>query len=248
MSLGLSAYHNNGNDFEPRVEYNAKAGRMHIVNRAQGADGAFASDKIDITMSKPVFALDIGSVEVGWAHFPPGAGPQMDMVPYGEPMPARPDRIYKAGFKLQLWDGREPNARRFMSTAAVVVEAIEQLWDEAIAASQAATGDIPIVQLVNVRPVSGRHGTNYAPEFRLIKWVTRDERIFGPRTVAPPRVPAAPPRQPAQPARSAATRMNPPPTRYAPPDWHDEPPANRWDDAPPALVNASGWDDSEIPF
>lgn len=163
-----------------------------------------------------------------------------------EPMPARPDRIYKAGFKLLIWDGREQSPRRFMSTAAVVVEAIEQLWDLAIAAPQAVTGDIPVVQLVNVRAVSGSHGTNYAPEFRLIKWITRDERIFGPRTVPPPAV-QPPPRQPAPPARAAATRIAPPPSRSAPPGWHEEPPANRWADEP-ALVNAGGWADDEIPF
>jgi len=199
MSLGLKAYHVAGGNFAPRVEYNAKAGRMHIVNRKEGVDGAFATDKIDVTMSAPQFALDIGSIEIGWIAFPPGAAPDATLVPYGQDMPARPSSRHKAGFQVKVWNGSEPDAREFKSTAGVVVDAIEYLWDEIAATPQAARGDLPIVQFTGATPVVAKRGTNYAPEFRLTgQWITRDDRVFGPRTVVPPGAPpAAPARQPA---------------------------------------------------
>jgi hypothetical protein len=201
MSLGLKAYHANGGTFAPRVEYNAKSGRFVVVNRTEGADGAFATDKIDVTMSRPEFALDCGSIEIGWISFPPGAGPDATLVPYGQAMPARPSSKHKAGFQVQVWNGREPEAREFKSTAGVVVDAIEELWDQIAAAPEAARGDIPVIQFVDSTPIAARRGTNYMPVFRLLRWITRDDRVFGPRTVAPPNSNAAP--QPAAPSLPA---------------------------------------------
>lgn len=103
MSLGLSAYHSAGGEFVPRFEYNAKSGRMVKVDRT--ADGA-GTIKLDVTMSQPMFAFDLGSIEIGWANFQPGSVPQLVMVPYGQPMPTRPDGNHKAGFRSRTWDGR----------------------------------------------------------------------------------------------------------------------------------------------
>ena len=93
MSLGLSAYHNSG-EFRPRIEYNAKSGRMARVDRTADGTGII---KVDVTMSQPAFAFDVGSIEIGWANFQAGTAPSLVMVPFGQPMPARPDRNHKAG-------------------------------------------------------------------------------------------------------------------------------------------------------
>lgn len=190
MSLGLKAYHTNGGDFVPRVEFNAKSGRLSIVNRTEDATGAFGTDKIDVTMSRPQFALDCGTIQIGWLYFPPGAAPDVSLVPYGQDMPARPTPKHKAGFQVMIWNGIEPHAREFKSTAGVVVDAIEELWDRFIAAPEAARGMIPVVQLVDIKAIASKRGTNYMPVFTLTKWVERDERVFGPRTVASPGSPA----------------------------------------------------------
>lgn len=192
MSLGLSIYHNTG-VFVPRIEYNAKSGRMSRVDRtADGTD----TIRIDITMSQPMFAWDIGSIEIGWANFQSGATPSLVMVPYGQPMPTRPDRGHKAGFRSRIWDGREPGAREFSATAGVTVNAIEVLWDKLTVAPEAMAGKIPVIRLVNVIAISSSRGTNYAPDFQLARWIDRDERVFGPRTVAAPGQPAIPTSQP----------------------------------------------------
>jgi len=232
-SLGLKVYHSGGGDFSPRIEYNAKAGRMHVVNRREGADGAFANDKIDVTMSRPMFAIDIGSIEIGWIAFPAGAAPDAVLVPFGNEMPARPSSKHKAGFQVKVWNGTEPESREFKSTAGVVVDAIEALWDTLTATGEAVQGMIPVVQLVNVQPVAASRGTNYAPVFDLVTWIDRDERVFGPRTVAPPGTEA--------PAPIAAATVPPvQATLAAPPRWQ-APRAPQWAAATPQPVANDGW-------
>lgn len=204
MPLGLSAYHSSG-EFSPRIEYNAKDGRMTRVDRtADGTDNI----RIDITMSQPALAWDIGSLEIGWANFQSGLAPGFCMVPFGQPMPERPDRGHKAGFRSKVWEGRDPTAREFSSTAGVTIIAIEALWDQFTAAPEAAAGKVPVIRFVNAIPSRTGRNTNYAPDFRLLQWIDRDERVFGPRTVAAPGQPAI---------VSAAANANQPP--LAPVAW-----------------------------
>ncbi len=139
------------------------------------ADGT-ETIRIDITMQKVLLAFDVGSIEIGWINFQSGAAPSFDMVPYGQSMPARPDRNHKAGFRSKLWDGRAGFSRS--STAGATVNAIE--------APEAGAGQVPVIQLVDAVPITMQRGTNYAPLFELVCWVERDETVFGPRTVAPP--------------------------------------------------------------
>lgn len=184
MSLGLSTYHSGSSgEFTPRLEYNAKAGRYTRVDRT--ADGSDII-KVDVTMDRPSFAWDMGSIQVGWINFQSNMVPTFCLVPYGQPMPARPDRNHKAGFRSRIWNGAEPWARDFSSTAGVTVNAIEALWDQLTAMPEAAAGKVPVIQAVNVVPISGARGTNYQPVFSLLQWIDRDDRLFGPRTVAAP--------------------------------------------------------------
>ena len=87
MSLGLSVYHNTG-PFVARIEFNAKSGRVSTVERTADGNGVI---RCDVTMTAPVFAWDIGSLEVGWANFQNGIAPSFAMVPFGQPMPALPN-------------------------------------------------------------------------------------------------------------------------------------------------------------
>ncbi|HXA25182.1 MAG TPA: hypothetical protein VNW90_23100 [Acetobacteraceae bacterium] len=190
MTLGLKAYHTGGT-FTARYEYNAKSGRISRVDRTADNTGTI---KVDITASLPMFAWDVASIEIGWVNFQAGAAPSFTMVPFGQPMPARPDGNHKAGFRSKVWDGREAMVREFSSTAGATVNAIEELWDVLVATPEAAAGRVPVIQLAGVVPITGRNGTNYAPRLVLIQWIERDAAIFGPRTVAAPgAAPIAPP-------------------------------------------------------
>lgn len=178
MPLGLAIYHCGG-VFVPRIEYDAKAGRMARVDRT--ADET-AFTKTDITMSQPAFAFDFGTIEIGWLNFQAGIAPSFALTPYGHPMPARPDAGHKAGFRLRVWDGREAATRELTSCAGVTVNAIEALWDQFSAAPEAAAGQLPVFRFANV-VVSGR---NYAPVFTLLQWIPREAGPFSRRTVAVP--------------------------------------------------------------
>jgi hypothetical protein len=208
MPLGLSAYHSTG-VFAPRIEFNAKSGRVTSVERTADGNGII---KVDVTMQQPMVAWDIGSLEVGWANFQSGMSPSLIMVPFGQPMPARPDRDHKAGFRSKVWNGSTDTAREFSATAGVTVGAIEALWDLVSVAPEAATGKIPVIRFANVIPVTTGRGTNYAPVFELVQWIERDERVFGPRTVAAPGQPAIVP-----PAPVAANINQPVAAPFTPP-------------------------------
>jgi hypothetical protein len=209
MSLGLKAYHSAG-VFSPRHEFNAKSGRWTKVDRT--ADGADII-KVDVTMTQPVFAWDIASIEVGWINFQAGLAPSFSMVAYGQEMPARPDRNHKAGFRSKIWDGQATTSREFASTAGVTVAAIEALWDEITAAPEAAAGQVPVLRAVDVTTIPSAKGVNFAPVFALLQWIDRDESVFGPRTVA---APGAAPIVTATPATPAGWPATTPATAVAP--------------------------------
>jgi hypothetical protein len=219
MSLGLKIYHAAG-EFSPRLEYNAKSGRLTRVDRT--ADGSDVI-RIDLTMAPPPFAWDVGSIEVGWINFQAGIAPSFALVPYGQPMPARPDRNHKAGFRSRVWEGPGNVTREFSATAGVTVNAIEAFWDVLTAAPQAAAGQIPVIRLVNVVAITTGKGTNYAPDLSILQWIDRDPAVFGPRTVAAPgsapivMVAAPPPSPPAAPLPTAWPVVAPPPV--APAAW-----------------------------
>jgi hypothetical protein len=181
MSLGLKAYHGTG-EFSPRLEYSAKDGHLTRVDRT--ADG---SEKIaiDQTFQQPAYAWDIGSIEIGWINFQAGMAPSFVVVPFGQPMPARPDRNHKAGFRSIMWDGHT-GAREFSSSAGVTVNAIEALWDTLIATPEAAAGKVPVIQFGEPIAVRTGRNTNYAPGLKHLQWIDRDDAVFGPRTVAAP--------------------------------------------------------------
>jgi hypothetical protein len=206
MSLGLKAYHGTG-EFSPRIEYSAKDGHLTRVDRT--ADGT-ETIRIDQTFQQPAYAFDIGSIEIGWLNFQDGIAPSFAVVPFGQPMPARPDRGHKAGFRSKVWDG-QTGPREFSSSAGVTVTAIEALWDQLTTTPEAAAGKVPVIQFG--QPVAVRTGrnTNYAPGLRLLQWIDRDERVFGPRTVAAPGQPAIVP--------VAANTNQAPPAQAAPPAW-----------------------------
>jgi hypothetical protein len=219
-----------------RCQYDARAGRLFVVNRTQDAGGSWTNDKIDITSQNPTFVLDLGSIEIGWQAFLP-TGPDFHMVPLGHPFPARPSDDHKQGFRVKLFSPKFLNGlREFSSSAGVVRGAIDELHSQFAGdpmkgiqpAPEAIEGKVPVVQMTgSVGVVSkGKAGTstNYAPTFKIISWVARPDEL-GERTV------------PAPSGKVAAPAAAPKPTA------HVAPPA-----AKPAAKEPAFADDSEMPF
>jgi hypothetical protein len=224
MALGLNTG-SNGADFLPIAVYDARAGRLFKVERTQGVNG-WESERIDISSPAPTFAVDMGSISVGWAAFST-TGPDFHMVPLGQPLPARPSDQHKQAFKVRIAGKVLGGMREFAHSAKCVLAAMDDLHTRFEAAPEAAAGKIPIVKLAGTQPIvtTGPQGksTNYAPQFEIVGWTARMEDM-GERTVPAPGAKVAAP--------AKAANHVPPPTRKA----------ERVKEPEPAL------DDMEMPF
>ena len=97
--------------------------------------------------------------------------------------------------------------REFSSTASIVIDAMNDLYDAWMAAPEAGTGQLPVVRCVGVFPVTNKHGTNYQPKFEIVGWTARPEAFGDNDQPAPAATPTA--------AAAPAAHM-PPPTAAAP--------------------------------
>lgn len=198
---------NSGDDGDrlPVLKYDARAGRMFKMDRVETADG-WQSNQTDITMQQPTFAVDFGSLEVGWVLFPKGAAPMRTMVPFGHPLPPRPEAVgtvtddrtgkerpnnFKMGFRVKCAGKDLGGVRELMSNAGVAINAINALHDAFEAAPEAAAGKIPVVRFASSTPIKIGQSTNYQPEFTIVAWADRPAAL-GERTVPPPAAKAAP--------------------------------------------------------
>ena len=204
MGLGLQTESTSG-DYTPLVKFDARAGRMFRVDRAQDSGGNWMTDQVDITSSfAAVFDLD--SVQVGWAHFVAGVAPSFAIVPLGAPLPAKPSENHKQVFKITLKLGKEcgGDVRELASQAKVVIGAVDTLHNQFTAERAAHPGQLPVVRIASTMPVKssgkGQTSTNYAPVFEIVKWVDRPADMPAPGAVVTSIAQAAP----VQPALQAA--------------------------------------------
>lgn len=184
-------------DFADIVKYDANAGRMFRID--------YNSDtrekaSVDISTPPPRFAVDFGSLEVGYGHFA-STGPEYRVVPEGQRLPVQPtDRDeknklkFRPVFKLKLYGKVLDGLREWSSAANCVLEPVDDLYAKFRAAPEAQQGKIPIVELSRTMPVSIGRGTRqrtlYAPCFTITGWTDRVPAM-GERTVPAP-TPAAP--------------------------------------------------------
>jgi hypothetical protein len=242
MTLGLNEG-SSGGDFLPRVEYDARSGILTKVDRFQTGAG-WDSEKTDITSPPPAFAIDFGSIEVGWIKFSVGA-PDFRVTPYGQPVPPQPSADHKQGFRVRIYGKALGGIREFSSTAKCVIGVINKLHDLYEAAPEARAGQIPVVRYSGKTPVvtSGPSGksTNWAPTLDVIAWTNRVEAM-GERTVPIPtgavQTPLPIPPQPAVAPRAAAPQaVHPAAAAAAPPPLGggaDAAAPMPWDDVPAA--------------
>ncbi|WP_424138637.1 hypothetical protein [Roseomonas chloroacetimidivorans] len=184
MALGLST--GSSGEFKEYVKYDARAGRMFRPDR----DGGGNKTDTDITMDKPKFIFDFGSIKVGWAKYVAGMGPEYMMVPLGHAMPTRPSPDHKQAFLAQLFAPKMlGGVREFSSSAGCVIEAVNELHTKFEAAPEAAEGKVPVVEFAGSTAVvskgKGQSSTNYKPVFNIIGWQDRPAEL-GERTVPQP--------------------------------------------------------------
>lgn len=186
-----------GADRKPIISYNAKAGRLFLLDRVQQPDGQWATNKQDVTMTQPAFAVDFGTLEVGWLYFSPSSAPLMVLAPYGQPMPPRPaspggvnqdgkPAQFKSGFRVHCVGQSIGGVREMAANSGATIEGLNALHTLDQAAPEAAADMLPLVKLSNVLPVKSGQSENFMPHFELLRWVPRPTDILGPRTVPCP--------------------------------------------------------------
>jgi hypothetical protein len=203
MALGLNTS-TNGTDFIPHIRYDARAGRLFRADRAQAPDGRWETTMVDITAPPPQMLMDLAAIEVGWLSYTGGV-PDLRMVPFGTPLPPQPSREHRQGFRVRVFAPKLLGGlREFASSAKVVIAAMDALHSAFEAAPERGQGLVPVVCLAGTTPVTSRtpqgSSTNYAPVFRIEKWVSRPAELPSgpvPTIATPPAMaPAAPPSPP----------------------------------------------------
>lgn len=194
MGLGLTTGGGSGGDIQPYINYDAKAGRMFRVDRSQGSDGTWATDKVEITNTVQM-VMDLANIRVGWINYTT-QGPVRKLVTLGkEAIPPRPDDknadgkpAFKQGFEVNLLLDKASGGgvpRVFGSAAGCVIEAMDALHDAYSGAAEAKAGKLPVVKIAGVQPVKSGQSTNYKPTFAIVAWLDRPAAMAETASAAP---------------------------------------------------------------
>lgn len=199
MGLGLTTG-GSGGEIQPYINYDAKAGRMFRVDRSQGSDGTWKTDKVEITNTVQM-VMDLANIRVGWINYTT-QGPIRRLVVLGkEAIPPRPEDkntdgkpAFKQGFEIDLLLDKASGGgapRIFGSAAGCVIEAMDALHDAYSNAAESKTGKLPVVKISEVQPVKSGQSTNYKPTFAIVNWIDRPAQLSGAgATTAPSTAPA----------------------------------------------------------
>lgn len=191
--MGFMSVPSSGGDFKVFVAYNAKAGRWYTKN--DGKD----EPMFEVTDMTAVF--DMPNLETGWFKFSSGVAPEKVMDPSLAEAAPNPGTDFKRGFQIDLYSEKNlMGLREFSSTAAIVIEAMNNLYDLWMAAPENVAGKLPVVRCSGVLPISNKHGTNYQPTFEIVGWTDRPAALAGNGASLPPAAAPAPaaPQPPAQ--------------------------------------------------
>lgn len=180
MALGLPSA--GGGDRVPIIKYDARAGRIFRVDRSQNAAGAYDSAQVEIT---PGFqaVFDLEKIELGWLNFPTNMAPDIQVAPYGQPLPPRPSAAHRAGFRIMMLLGKASggDVREMAANAQASIGGMDDLHDAYLKEAKAHPGQLPVVVLAGTKPVTtsgkGQSSTNYQPIWEIKSWVDRPEKL-----------------------------------------------------------------------
>ena len=187
--------------FTVYVKYNAKAGRWYTKEDKQDAE------EFEVTNMTAMFDMD--NLKTGWFLFAAGVAPAKTFDPSLSQAATKPGEGYKRGFELQCYSEKNLlGVREFSSTAGVVIDAMNALYDQWIAGKAANPGKLPVVKCTRVTPVTNKHGTNYQPVLEIVQWADRPSLLAQANSAA---AGAPPPAAQAAPAPAAPVPTSPAP-------------------------------------
>lgn len=187
MTLGLNTAFNDGSgQFMPVIKYNAELGRLYQTDRVQGANG-FESREYELPVGTE-FAVDFGTIEIGWMLFATRTAPSFATAPLGMLEPERPTPDHREGFRVRIWS-RALGIREWASSAKTLLGPMDELHNAYERAAEAQQGLVPVIRFTGAMPVEtkntrGRRLT-YRPSFEIFTWTPRIAQL-GERTVPIP--------------------------------------------------------------
>ena len=184
MGLGLPTGGGSA-DFIQYVKYNAKAGRWYCKH-----------DDGEAEVKQLTAIFDLPGIKTGNFKYAAGMAPDYRFDSSVGECDAANDEGYKRGFYVLMFSPKTlGGVREFSSNAGSVNEAMNDLFSEFEEAPESKEGKYPVVTCDDVVPVENKHGTNYKPVFKIVKWVDRPDDI--PLPSAPTAVQVAPSPAPA---------------------------------------------------
>jgi hypothetical protein len=175
-----------GADRHDILKYDARAGRLFRVDRTQSATG-WSNETIEITRQFQA-VMDLENIEHGWLSFPTNDAPDLQTVRLSEPMPARPSRQHRAGFRVFMVLGRTAGGgvKEMAANAQASIQGMDRLHNLYLEGVKSNPGMLPVVELADTESIvsSGKGGdgrpvssTNYIPIWRILKWVPRPPEL-----------------------------------------------------------------------
>src|SRR5918993_3364160 len=153
--FGFSTEPTAGGDFLPIVKYDARAGRIFRVDRADTGQG-FTSEPVDITHNFKA-VVDLENIETGWINFSTGGAPDFSLVPMAQPLPGRPSDKHKNGIrfmvKLAKDCGGDKPIREIAGTAKAFISGIEKLYDDYEQERRSHPDKLPVVVMEGSTPI-----------------------------------------------------------------------------------------------
>lgn len=161
---------NDGEEFKVYVAFNAKAGRWYTKEDKPDAELFEVKDMTAV--------FDLANIKTGWFLFAPGVAPVKQINSTLNASTPKPGDGFKQGFQLNLFSNKNLlGVREFASTAGAVIDSMNDLYDLYMADPQSKAGKLPVVRCVDVKPIVGKHGTNYSPMLQIVSWVERPAEL-----------------------------------------------------------------------
>jgi hypothetical protein len=179
MALGFTKSTNDGNDFLPVFKFNAVSGDAVIVGSNKNAAGEY--EKYENEVKFPVkLIFDMENIEVGWMHFAL-TGPSFAMAKLGQPLPERPSKEHKQGFRLKLFN-KSLGVSIFSNSSRTIAEVMDSLHDAYVASAAKNAGKVPVVEIKGTKKIAvkTKEGSkNYKqPDWSIVSWVDRPEELL----------------------------------------------------------------------
>ena len=152
-------------DFKPYIKYNAKAGRWY--SRKDGEE---------VEVLNPTFVADLDNIKTAWMYFAAGIAPNIVYDPSLSVQSPKPSDDHKKGFEFNVFSQLQlGGVCVFSSTSGIVGGVIKDLYSQYEAEKAANVGSLPVIECSGVTPETGKHGTNYRPKMKIVKWTKRPD-------------------------------------------------------------------------